>query len=390
MEINEYIKLFENIESNNNRINELESIVNYRKLYDNMNCENYISEINQLYKFNEEIYNDIKSFDIKIGDTFTVENYIEIDRNIQINNDKLKELDGLISMRNALGRDCSTYVEQYNQILSENAKLNQQLSSYDIDISKDKANLIYDRYISKQKIFTIGKNISKNININSENFSESFKELKNEINKFNVLNENLNKINMNEKVALLSDKRHNVRKLEDLKQLLNEKNLQLNLLAPDSYEYSKCKGIIKSLKNDLDATSNILNEIELREKNYFDVNDLSKPLKNKFEKNTQEKNTAKSDSSEKENLEINKKVSEENYFKNYTMNGQKLDNLEKYGVSYSTKSYKCVNLQQANPSLVEKAKHIPKIFNDLKIRINNFITNSKISMNEKIELGRVK
>ena len=56
-----------------------------------MNCENYISEINQLYKFNEEIYNDIKSFDIKIGDTFTVENYIEIDRNIQINNDKLKE-----------------------------------------------------------------------------------------------------------------------------------------------------------------------------------------------------------------------------------------------------------------------------------------------------------
>ena len=59
--INNYIKLFESIKKNNDRIMQLESIINYRKLYDDMNCENYISEINQLYKLNSEIYEDIKN-----------------------------------------------------------------------------------------------------------------------------------------------------------------------------------------------------------------------------------------------------------------------------------------------------------------------------------------
>ena len=73
MEINEYIKLFENIQKNNNRIFQIESIIQYRKLYDNMDCEKYISEMNQLLKLNNEIYADIKNFNLKDNNDFNIE-----------------------------------------------------------------------------------------------------------------------------------------------------------------------------------------------------------------------------------------------------------------------------------------------------------------------------
>ena len=261
MEINEYIKLFENIQKNNNRISQIESIIQYRKLYDNMDCEKYISEMNQLLKLNNEIYEDIKNFNLKDNNDFNIEKYVESIKSLDSDDDRIKELDELISMRNVLGRDTSAYREEYNKIISHKNQLSEQLKSYNIEISKDKADIIYDRYLLKQKIFTIGQKISSNNSVNSKNFIDSFEELKTEINNFHTVDDKLNKINNEERLAYSSEKLHFSRRLEEIKQLIKENNIKLGSLTTNELEYSKCKRNIDYLEKELDVVLNNLEKI---------------------------------------------------------------------------------------------------------------------------------
>lgn len=394
MEINEYIKLFENIQKNNNRISQIESIIQYRKLYDNMDCEKYISEMNQLLKLNNEIYEDIKNFNLKDNNDFNIEKYVESIKSLDSDDDRIKELDELISMRNVLGRDTSAYREEYNKIISHKNQLSEQLKSYNIEISKDKANIIYDRYLLKQKIFTIGQKISSNNSVNSKNFIDSFEELKTEINNFHTVDDKLNKINNEERLAYSSEKLHFSRRLEEIKQLIKENNIKLGSLTTNELEYSKCKRNIDYLEKELDVVLNNLEKTELKEKNYYTVQNLTKPLENSLEEQKiSEKQDSLYDSKNEREInqtEIKEKISGEEYFKDYKINGERLDNLEKYGVSYSTKSLKCINIQPANKILLERVKNIPKLFDKFRGKVENFVSNVSTYMEQNIELGRVK
>lgn len=394
MEINEYIKLFENIQKNNNRISQIESIIQYRKLYDNMDCEKYISEMNQLLKLNNEIYADIKNFNLKDNNCFNIEKYVESIKSLDSDDDRIKELDELISMRNVLGRDTSAYREEYNKIISHKNQLSEQLKSYNIEISKDKADIIYDRYLLKQKIFTIGQKISSNNSVNSKNFIDSFEELKTEINNFNTVDDKLNKINNEERLAYSSEKLHFSRRLEEIKQLIKENNMKLGSLTTNELEYSKCKRNIDYLEKELDVVLNNLEKTELKEKNYYTVQNLTKPLENSLEEQKiSEKQDSLYDSKNEREInqtEIKEKISGEEYFKDYKINGERLDNLEKYGVSYSTKSLKCINSQPANKILLERVKNIPKLFDKFRGKVENFVSNVSTYMEQNIELGRVK
>ena len=394
MEINEYIKLFENIQKNNNRISQIESIIQYRKLYDNMDCEKYISEMNQLLKLNNEIYEDIKNFNLKDNNDFNIEKYVESIKSLDSDDDRIKELDELISMRNVLGRDTSAYREEYNKIISHKNQLSEQLKSYNIEISKDKANIIYDRYLLKQKIFTIGQKISSNNSVNSKNFIDSFEELKTEINNFHTVDDKLNKINNEERLAYSSEKLHFSRRLEEIKQLIKENNIKLGSLTTNELEYSKCKRNIDYLEKELDVVLNNLKKTELKEKNYYTVQNLTKPLENSLEEQKiSEKQDSLYDSKNEREInqtEIKEKISGEEYFKDYKINGERLDNLEKYGVSYSTKSLKCINIQPANKILLERVKNIPKLFDKFRGKVENFVSNVSTYMEQNIELGRVK
>lgn len=394
MEINEYIKLFENIQKNNNRISQIESIIQYRKLYDNMDCEKYISEMNQLLKLNNEIYEDIKNFNLKDNNDFNIEKYVESIKSLDSDDDRIKELDELISMRNVLGRDTSAYREEYNKIISHKNQLSEQLKSYNIEISKDKADIIYDRYLLKQKIFTIGQKISSNNSVNSKNFIDSFEELKTEINNFHTVDDKLNKINNEERLAYSSEKLHFSRRLEEIKQLIKENNIKLGSLTTNELEYSKCKRNIDYLEKELDVVLNNLEKTELKEKNYYTVQNLTKPLENSLEEQKiSEKQDSLYDSKNEREInqtEIKEKISGEEYFKDYKINGERLDNLEKYGVSYSTKSLKCINIQPANKILLERVKNIPKLFDKFRGKVENFVSNVSTYMEQNIELGRVK
>lgn len=394
MEINEYIKLFENIQKNNNRISQIESIIQYRKLYDNMDCEKYISEMNQLLKLNNEIYEDIKNFNLKDNNDFNIEKYVESIKSLDSDDDRIKELDELISMRNVLGRDTSAYREEYNKIISHKNQLSEQLKSYNIEISKDKADIIYDRYLLKQKIFTIGQKISSNNSVNSKNFIASFEELKTEINNFHTVDDKLNKINNEERLAYSSEKLHFSRRLEEIKQLIKENNIKLGSLTTNELEYSKCKRNIDYLEKELDVVLNNLEKTELKEKNYYTVQNLTKPLENSLEEQKiSEKQDSLYDSKNEREInqtEIKEKISGEEYFKDYKINGERLDNLEKYGVSYSTKSLKCINIQPANKILLERVKNIPKLFDKFRGKVENFVSNVSTYMEQNIELGRVK
>lgn len=394
MEINEYIKLFENIQKNNNRISQIESIIQYRKLYDNMDCEKYISEMNQLLKLNNEIYEDIKNFNLKDNNDFNIEKYVESIKSLDSDDDRIKELDELISMRNVLGRDTSAYREEYNKIISHKNQLSEQLKSYNIEISKDKADIIYDRYLLKQKIFTIGQKISSNNSVNSKNFIDSFEELKTEINNFHTVDDKLNKINNEERLAYSSEKLHFSRRLEEIKQLIKENNIKLGSLTTNELEYSKCKRNIDYLEKELDVVLNNLEKTELKEKNYYAVQNLTKPLENSLEEQKiSEKQDSLYDSKNEREInqtEIKEKISGEEYFKDYKINGERLDNLEKYGVSYSTKSLKCINSQPANKILLERVKNIPKLFDKFRGKVENFVSNVSTYMEQNIELGRVK
>lgn len=394
MEINEYIKLFENIQKNNNRISQIESIIQYRKLYDNMDCEKYISEMNQLLKLNNEIYEDIKNFNLKDNNDFNIEKYVESIKSLDSDDDRIKELDELISMRNVLGRDTSAYREEYNKIISHKNQLSEQLKSYNIEISKDKADIIYDRYLLKQKIFTIGEKISSNNSVNSKNFIASFEELKTEINNFHTVDDKLNKINNEERLAYSSEKLHFSRRLEEIKQLIKENNIKLGSLTTNELEYSKCKRNIDYLEKELDVVLNNLEKTELKEKNYYTVQNLTKPLENSLEEQKiSEKQDSLYDSKNEREInqtEIKEKISGEEYFKDYKINGERLDNLEKYGVSYSTKSLKCINIQPANKILLERVKNIPKLFDKFRGKVENFVSNVSTYMEQNIELGRVK
>lgn len=394
MEINEYIKLFENIQKNNNRISQIESIIQYRKLYDNMDCEKYISEMNQLLKLNNEIYEDIKNFNLKDNNDFNIEKYVESIKSLDSDDDRIKELDELISMRNVLGRDTSAYREEYNKIISHKNQLSEQLKSYNIEISKDKADIIYDRYLLKQKIFTIGQKISSNNSVNSKNFIASFEELKTEINNFHTVDDKLNKINNEERLAYSSEKLHFSRRLEEIKQLIKENNIKLGSLTTNELEYSKCKRNIDYLEKELDVVLNNLEKTELKEKNYYTVQNLTKPLENSLEEQKiSEKQDSLYDSKNEREInqtEIKEKISGEEYFKDYKINGERLDNLEKYGVSYSTKSLKCINSQPANKILLERVKNIPKLFDKFRGKVENFVSNVSTYMEQNIELGRVK
>lgn len=394
MEINEYIKLFENIQKNNNRISQIESIIQYRKLYDNMDCEKYISEMNQLLKLNNEIYEDIKNFNLKDNNDFNIEKYVESIKSLDSDDDRIKELDELISMRNVLGRDTSAYREEYNKIISHKNQLSEQLKSYNIEISKDKADIIYDRYLLKQKIFAIGQKISSNNSVNSKNFIDSFEELKNEINNFHTVDDKLNKINNEERLAYSSEKLHFSRRLEEIKQLIKENNIKLGSLTTNELEYSKCKRNIDYLEKELDVVLNDLEKTELKEKNYYTVQNLTKPLENSLEEQKiSEKQDSLYDSKNEREInqtEIKEKISGEEYFKDYKINGERLDNLEKYGVSYSTKSLKCINIQPANKILLERVKNIPKLFDKFRGKVENFVSNVSTYMEQNIELGRVK
>ncbi len=394
MEINEYIKLFENIQKNNNRISQIESIIQYRKLYDNMDCEKYISEMNQLLKLNNEIYEDIKNFNLKDNNDFNIEKYVESIKSLDSDDDRIKELDELISMRNVLGRDTSAYREEYNKIISHKNQLSEQLKSYNIEISKDKADIIYDRYLLKQKIFTIGQKISSNNSVNSKNFIDSFEELKTEINNFHTVDDKLNKINNEERLAYSSEKLHFSRRLEEIKQLIKENNIKLGSLTTNELEYSKCKRNIDYLEKELDVVLNNLKKTELKEKNYYTVQNLTKPLENSLEEQKiSEKQDSLYDSKNEREInqtEIKEKISGEEYFKDYKINGERLDNLEKYGVSYSTKSLKCINIQPANKILLERVKNIPKLFDKFRGKVENFVSNVSTYMEQNIELGRVK
>ena len=394
MEINEYIKLFENIQKNNNRISQIESIIQYRKLYDNMDCEKYISEMNQLLKLNNEIYEDIKNFNLKDNNDFNIEKYVESIKSLDSDDDRIKELDELISMRNVLGRDTSAYREEYNKIISHKNQLSEQLKSYNIEISKDKADIIYDRYLLKQKIFAIGQKISSNNSVNSKNFIDSFEELKNEINNFHTVDDKLNKINNEERLAYSSEKLHFSRRLEEIKQLIKENNIKLGSLTTNELEYSKCKRNIDYLEKELDVVLNNLEKTELKEKNYYAVQNLTKPLENSLEEQKiSEKQDSLYDSKNEREInqtEIKEKISGEEYFKDYKINGERLDNLEKYGVSYSTKSLKCINSQPANKILLERVKNIPKLFDKFRGKVENFVSNVSTYMEQNIELGRVK
>lgn len=394
MEINEYIKLFENIQKNNNRISQIESIIQYRKLYDNMDCEKYISEMNQLLKLNNEIYEDIKNFNLKDNNGFNIEKYVESIKSLDSDDDRIKELDELISMRNVLGRDTSAYREEYNKIISHKNQLSEQLKNYNIEISKDKADIIYDRYLLKQKIFTIGQKISSNNSVNSKNFIDSFEELKTEINNFHTVDDKLNKINNEERLAYSSEKLHFSRRLEEIKQLIKENNMKLGSLTTNELEYSKCKRNIDYLEKELDVVLNNLEKTELKEKNYYTVQNLTKPLENSLEEQKiSEKQDSLYDSKNEREInqtEIKEKISGEEYFKDYKINGERLDNLEKYGVSYSTKSLKCINIQPANKILLERVKNIPKLFDKFRGKVENFVSNVSTYMEQNIELGRVK
>lgn len=394
MEINEYIKLFENIQKNNNRIFQIESIIQYRKLYDNMDCEKYISEMNQLLKLNNEIYADIKNFNLKDNNGFNIEKYVESIKSLDSDDDRIKELDELISMRNVLGRDTSAYREEYNKIISHKNQLSEQLKNYNIEISKDKADIIYDRYLLKQKIFTIGQKISSNNSVNSKNFIDSFEELKTEINNFHTVDDKLNKINNEERLAYSSEKLHFSRRLEEIKQLIKENNMKLGSLTTNELEYSKCKRNIDYLEKELDAVLNNLEKTELKEKNYYTVQNLTKPLENNLEEQKiSEKQDSLYDSKNEREInqtEIKEKISGEEYFRDYKINGERLDNLEKYGVSYSTKSLKCINSQPANKILLERVKNIPKLFDKFRGKVENFVSNVSTYMEQNIELGRVK
>ena len=394
MEINEYIKLFENIQKNNNRIFQIESIIQYRKLYDNMDCEKYISEMNQLLKLNNEIYADIKNFNLKDNNGFNIEKYVESIKSLDSDDDRIKELDELISMRNVLGRDTSAYREEYNKIISHKNQLSEQLKSYNIEISKDKADIIYDRYLLKQKIFTIGQKISSNNSVNSKNFIDSFEELKTEINNFHTVDDKLNKINNEERLAYSSEKLHFSRRLEEIKQLIKENNIKLGSLTTNELEYSKCKRNIDYLEKELDAVLNNLEKTELKEKNYYTVQNLTKPLENSLEEQKiSEKQDSLYDSKNEREInqtEIKEIISGEEYFRDYKINGERLDNLEKYGVSYSTKSLKCINSQPANKILLERVKNIPKLFDKFRGKVENFVSNVSTYMEQNIELGRVK
>ena len=394
MEINEYIKLFENIQKNNNRISQIESIIQYRKLYDNMDCEKYISEMNQLLKLNNEIYEDIKNFNLKDNNDFNIEKYVESIKSLDSDDDRIKELDELISMRNVLGRDTSAYREEYNKIISHKNQLSEQLKSYNIEISKDKADIIYDRYLLKQKIFTIGQKISSNNSVNSKNFIDSFEELKTEINNFHTVDDKLNKINNEERLAYSSEKLHFSRRLEEIKQLIKENNMKLGSLTTNELEYSKCKRNIDYLEKELDVVLNNLKKTELKEKNYYTVQNLTKPLENSLEEQKiSEKQDSLYDSKNEREInqtEIKEKISGEEYFRDYKINGERLDNLEKYGVSYSTKSLKCINSQPANKILLERVKNIPKLFDKFRGKVENFVSNVSTYMEQNIELGRVK
>ena len=394
MEINEYIKLFENIQKNNNRIFQIESIIQYRKLYDNMDCEKYISEMNQLLKLNNEIYADIKNFNLKDNNGFNIEKYVESIKSLDSDDDRIKELDELISMRNVLGRDTSAYREEYNKIISHKNQLSEQLKNYNIEISKDKADIIYDRYLLKQKIFTIGQKISSNNSVNSKNFIDSFEELKTEINKFHTVDDKLNKINNEERLAYSSEKLHFSRRLEEIKQLIKENNMKLGSLTTNELEYSKCKRNIDYLEKELDVVLNNLEKTELKEKNYYTVQNLTKPLENSLEEQKiSEKQDSLYDSKNEREInqtEIKEKISGEEYFRDYKINGERLDNLEKYGVSYSTKSLKCINSQPANKILLERVKNIPKLFDKFRGKVENFVSNVSTYMEQNIELWRVK
>lgn len=394
MEINEYIKLFENIQKNNNRISQIESIIQYRKLYDNMDCEKYISEMNQLLKLNNEIYEDIKNFNLKDNNGFNIEKYVESIKSLDSDDDRIKELDELISMRNVLGRDTSAYREEYNKIISHKNQLSEQLKNYNIEISKDKADIIYDRYLLKQKIFTIGQKISSNNSVNSKNFIDSFEELKTEINNFHTVDDKLNKINNEERLAYSSEKLHFSRRLEEIKQLIKENNMKLGSLTTNELEYSNCKRNIDYLEKELDAVLNNLEKTELKEKNYYTVQNLTKPLENSLEEQKiSEKQDSLYDSKNEREInqtEIKEKISGEEYFRDYKINGERLDNLEKYGVSYSTKSLKCINSQPANKILLERVKNIPKLFDKFRGKVENFVSNVSTYMEQNIELGRVK
>lgn len=359
-----------------------------------MDCEKYISEMNQLLKLNNEIYENIKNFNLKDNNDFNIEKYVESIKSLDSDDDRIKELDELISMRNVLGRDTSAYREEYNKIISHKNQLSEQLKSYNIEISKDKADIIYDRYLLKQKIFTIGEKISSNNSVNSKNFIASFEELKTEINNFHTVDDKLNKINNEERLAYSSEKLHFSRRLEEIKQLIKENNIKLGSLTTNELEYSKCKRNIDYLEKELDVVLNNLEKTELKEKNYYTVQNLTKPLENSLEEQKiSEKQDSLYDSKNEREInqtEIKEKISGEEYFKDYKINGERLDNLEKYGVSYSTKSLKCINIQPANKILLERVKNIPKLFDKFRGKVENFVSNVSTYMEQNIELGRVK
>ena len=170
--------------------------------------------------------------------------------------------------------------------------------------------------------------------------------------------------------------------------------MKLGSLTTNELEYSKCKRNIDYLEKELDAVLNNLEKTELKEKNYYTVQNLTKPLENSLEEQKiSEKQDSLYDSKNEREInqtEIKEKISGEEYFRDYKINGERLDNLEKYGVSYSTKSLKCINSQPANKILLERVKNIPKLFDKFRGKVENFVSNVSTYMEQNIELGRVK
>lgn len=359
-DIHKFIDLIDNFHKNNARIKQLDEMVNYRNVV-GLNCENLISEINQLYKLNTEIQSDIKKFDLSLNDKeFNIEKYVELNQKLSLNDDRLKELDGLINMRKALGSDCSVYIDEYNKLLQENKNINEQTVLYDIQISKDNANLIYNRYLSKQKIYALGKDISNNIGNDFGKVIELINDARKEIDNFKNIENEIEKQYNSERVGVLSEKRHNARKLEDLKVLLKEKNLLLQSLNPGTYEFLKCNNIIKDLEKDYKTTEEILEKINKKESNLIGLENIDKSLISTKQQVVQQPEQ------KLEQQAVKPKVNNRDLFKDYRMDGSKLDNIEKYGVNFTPKELKPIKIEEPTPILEERAKNITKIFTKIK------------------------
>lgn len=338
--IEKFSEIIDDLYKNNNQIKELDKIINNRNIlgYDN---SNNLVRINDLYKKANELKKILFNSNVELSNELSnIEKYALILNDIDSLNNQIKELDEIINNRNVLDYNNSNNITRINKLYKDKNELESKLKGYDVNMTRDRLNLVCDKLKKDKKLVDFSKQFS-NVSDN-EKLNNLLNDTKNKIDDVRKINSKIEKYDKDEKVALLSEKRHLIRRKEELGRLLKERKDYFLALDKTSNNYFKYKYIIYSLENDYRVCVDNLNALDKKLTNINNID--SKDIKNISDKSKS-------------------KVSSEKYFKNYTMSSSKLDNIEKYGVSYTSKKIEELKNLKKDVITLEKLKNENKMVN---------------------------